>query len=250
MSLQEKPLIPLHIFQTWKTKMMTANMVDNVVKLKKMNPQFKHFLFDDKDCRGFIRRYFKPDVLHAYDHLIPGAYKADLWRYCVLYIHGGIYLDIKYKCVNGFRLIALTEKEHFPCDVPFDEIYTGFKGCWNGLLVSLPRNEILFQAIRNIVDNVKHCFLGKSPLEPTGPILLGAFFSKEEKDKAEVKRYMGKDYNGASFHGIPILTEYKEYRAEQSMNPPTKPNDFSMMVKSINTPHYTELWARRAVYLK
>ena len=24
-----------------------------------------------------------------------GAHKADLWRYCVLYIHGGVYMDIE-----------------------------------------------------------------------------------------------------------------------------------------------------------
>jgi len=26
--------------------------------------------------------------------LIPGAYKADLFRYCVLLIHGGVYADV------------------------------------------------------------------------------------------------------------------------------------------------------------
>ena len=35
------------------------------------------------------------DVLNAYDSLIPGAYKADLFRYLVLYREGGVYLDCK-----------------------------------------------------------------------------------------------------------------------------------------------------------
>ena len=56
-----------------------------------------HYLFHDQDCRSFIEREYPPDVLMAYDRLIPTAFKADLWRYCVLYKYGGAYLDVKYK---------------------------------------------------------------------------------------------------------------------------------------------------------
>ena len=52
-----------------------------ILKIKNLNPKFNYFLFDDNDCREFIRLNFRPDVLNAYDRLIPGAYKADLWRY-------------------------------------------------------------------------------------------------------------------------------------------------------------------------
>ena len=54
-----------------------------------------HYLFNDADCRAFIMNQYPPDVLMAYDRLIPTAFKADLWRYCVLYKYGGVYLDIK-----------------------------------------------------------------------------------------------------------------------------------------------------------
>ena len=56
-----------------------------------------HYLFHDQDCRAFIESEYPPDVLMAYDRLIPTAFKADLWRYCVLYKYGGAYLDVKYK---------------------------------------------------------------------------------------------------------------------------------------------------------
>lgn len=32
-------------------------------------------------------------VLAAYDKLIPGAFKADFFRYIILYVHGGCYFD-------------------------------------------------------------------------------------------------------------------------------------------------------------
>jgi hypothetical protein len=55
-----------------------------------------HYLFCDADCREFIKNEYPPDVLMAYDRLIPTAFKADLWRYCVLYKYGGVYLDVKW----------------------------------------------------------------------------------------------------------------------------------------------------------
>ena len=68
--------------------------IDN---LQTCNPELEYFLFDDNDCIEFIKTHFENDVVDAYYRLIPGAYKADLWRYCVMYIEGGIYIDIKYK---------------------------------------------------------------------------------------------------------------------------------------------------------
>lgn len=228
-------IIPLRIYQTWETKEMPEKMRENVERLKERNPAFQHFLFDKDDRRAFIQRYFPGRILEAYDSLIPGAYQADLWRYCVLYINGGIYLDIKFRCVHGFRLIALTEREHFPCDVPPGEPeYQNepYKGVWNGLLVCLPGNDRLMQAIHNICYNVKHRFYGKSSLSPTGPFLIGKYVPLEEKKNARVKRFMGEKFNGASLCGVPILTEYNEYRSEQNAT----------------TTHYNILWSQRKVY--
>ena len=60
-----------------------------------------YYLYNDADCRAFIQSAFPPDVVAAYDRLIPTAFKADLWRYCVLYKFGGVYLDIKYRWGGG-----------------------------------------------------------------------------------------------------------------------------------------------------
>ena len=109
-------LIPLNIFQTWYTLDLPENMRRNIDLLKQNNPEFKHYLYDDEMCRNFIKENFNNDTLWAFDKLRPGAYKADLWRYCVLYIHGGIYLDIKFRSLNNFRLIELTDKEYWVKD--------------------------------------------------------------------------------------------------------------------------------------
>lgn len=118
-NINDNQPIPYNIFQTWhNTDNLPPNMQACVDLVKKTNPEFQHFLFDDDDCRQFIAQHFDADVVDAYECLNPGAYKADLWRYCVLYIKGGVYMDIKLCPIRGFPLKQLMHKEHFVLDRP------------------------------------------------------------------------------------------------------------------------------------
>ena len=40
-------------------------------------------------CRNFIKKHFSRDVSYAFDKINPGAFKSDLWRYCIIYKNGG-----------------------------------------------------------------------------------------------------------------------------------------------------------------
>ena len=226
-------IVPLKVYQTWSSKFIPPGMAQTLISNQKQNPRFQFVLYDDNDCREFIKKYFREDVLITYDKLIPGAYKADLWRYCVLFINGGIYMDIKFKCVNGFKLIRLTEREHFPTDVTISEYPNEEnKAVYNGFMVAKAGNPKLLQAINKIVENVKNNYYGNSPLDVTGPILFGQFFDYEEKKKSITRRYVGINGNGVSLQGILILDEYKNYRKEQ---------------KNIGT-HYNEYWKNKNIY--
>eukprot|EP00966_Prymnesium_polylepis_P198981 4611101-Prymnesium_polylepis.1 len=43
---------------------------------------------------GFMRRHFRPSVYRAFSSLALGVARADLWRYCVLFACGGVYVDL------------------------------------------------------------------------------------------------------------------------------------------------------------
>jgi mannosyltransferase OCH1-like enzyme len=74
----ENKIIPLNIFTNWNTKDLQGNMKINYELLKKSNPEFNHYLYDENECRMFIKKYYQNDVLQAFDKLVPGSYKADL----------------------------------------------------------------------------------------------------------------------------------------------------------------------------
>ena len=66
-------LIPKKIYQTWHSTNIPIGMYKSIVHLKKINPEFEYYLFNDNDCRKFIRKHYGISVLKAFDRLIPGA---------------------------------------------------------------------------------------------------------------------------------------------------------------------------------
>jgi mannosyltransferase OCH1-like enzyme len=223
------PVIPLNIYQTWHTKNLPPLMKNAVNKIIYNNPRFNYQLFDDDDCRNFIKDNFDINVLNAFDSLIPGAYKADLWRYCILYKNGGVYLDIKYAPVNGFKFINLMEKEHWVLDMDKNGIY-------NALIVCKPNNEILLRAINKVVENVKNKFYGSNCLHPTGPIMLAEFFTQSDKNNFDMYHdiYQSIENRFVFFNGYIIFKNYNDYLNEQRNN------------EKIG--HYSGLWGSRNIY--
>lgn len=237
------PVIPLTIYQTWYTKDLPPHMKKNVKRLISHNPELSYQLYDDNDCREFIRLNFAPDVLHAYDMLIPGAYKADLWRYCILYKNGGMYMDIKLSCINGFKLIELCESEHYVLDRDIHAIFNTPTPIYNALMVCKKNNPFLLEAIHKIVKNVENKYYGFSALYPTGPGMLSELI-QETKIKGvnpnlniDIHHYY--DSTGLVYNDRFIMSlEYPDYRKEQEE-----------LNKKINKKYYLHHWLSGELYV-
>ena len=252
--MNQGTLIPLNIYQTWYTLDLLPDMKECVDLIKTTNPEFKYYLYDDKMCRQFINEHFTIDVVNAYDSLIPGAYKADLWRYCILYKYGGIYLDIKYKPMNNFKFITLTDKEYFVLDRPDGIILKNSWGLYNALMICLPSNPVLLRCIETIVYNVKNKIYGCNSLHPTGPALLGEIYFDSIEKINNIELIHNSVYtikinsNGISLPRIKYITKmniiyrntiilqnYSNYRKDQSKN---------------NKRSYGYLWEKKQIYLE
>jgi mannosyltransferase OCH1-like enzyme len=229
--------IPLNLFQTWYTKKLPLHMQKNVDKLRETNPEFKYHLYDDDDCRDFIDKYFDESVLNAYDRLVPGAYKADLWRYCVLYIHGGIYLDMKMRCVEDFKLIEIADKEHYVKDIQSTSIEPHSIGIYNAVMIQKKKNPFLMECIQQVVKNVNDNYYGFSPLYPTGPGMLGELYVKFKYDYRlpDLDIYHNNEGEKIVYNERMILEHYPEYRKEQ--------------LNHQKESHYSILWNEQSIYL-
>ena len=251
-------IIPLCIYQTWHTTNLPPKMREAVNMIKAHNPEFQHFLYDDNMCREFIKNNFPEDVLRAYDCLIPGAYKADLWRYCILYKKGGIYLDIRYIPFDNFKFLNLTKKEHFVIDLEtFDEnpnFYisemSGECGIYNALMVTLPGNKKLLNVIYQVVDNVKNKFYGKHALEPTGPKLLKKYFTDYEKINIELKHdfYNTDDDSNDNNKKNNFKEDNKIIKMNNSIILKCYHGYKEELIHFSNKTYYVELWEKKNIY--
>ena len=229
-SPMSKHTIPLNIFITYKTKNMQPDMINNIESLKKKNPEFKLYFYDDKMCEDFLKEFFNEDVLYCFKKLKPGAYKADLWRCCILYIYGGIYMDIKLNTVNNFKLIDLTDKEYFVIDTP---ACCGKMGIWNGLLVCNKNNNILKKTIDCILENVNNNKYCSDTLSVSGPNLIVDFFTKKQFNNLELKLKENREQIYICNGNNKLLESYYKYRKD---------------LQNDNYTTYSEYWVNRDIY--
>ena len=92
--------IPKLLIQTVGNKNTIHNKIYKNVKMYANN--YMHLIFDDDDCIQFFKKYKKyfPNNIILIFNKLKGAHKADLFRYCFLYVHGGIYIDIKTELIE------------------------------------------------------------------------------------------------------------------------------------------------------
>ncbi len=228
--LLEEPLNNIHtidikpsknnIYLTWETSNpneMPPKMKESIELLKKVNDDCTIYIFDKDQRLNFIKKYFKKEVVDAYNSLKPGAFKADLWRYCILYKFGGIYQDIKMQPINGFKYSELLKnnKEYYVRDYDISG-----RGIYNAVLICKPKNQILLKSINQIIENCKNKYYGKSTLYPTGPMLLKSYFTEKEIDDLEMYLDVEHDKDNNDIHIVifnnrPILKMYDGYRTDQ-----------------------------------
>lgn len=164
------------IFLTKNNQKLPDLLQDRVNLIKAFYPEMKHVLYDNDSLRNFIEENFDNDVLFSFDTLIPYAYKADLGRYCLLYIFGGWYFDISIKLVLKLNFNK-NIKSIFYRDMNFNNFNQfGSSSSYsvsNAIIYSQKNNEIFKLAIKKVVENSKKKFYGDNCLCPTGPFLLG-----------------------------------------------------------------------------
>lgn len=153
----------MNIFQIYHDKQLIPNFVEE--HIKKINPEYKYMLIDFNEGLKMIKNDFKDEtikakILFCINNYPRYCHKSDLLRYCLLYMYGGIYLDVDLKPLIPFN-------EMIPNDIDF---LTSFGRAGNpyfinniqvypvtsnGILKSESKNPILMDLIKNIISNGK-----------------------------------------------------------------------------------------------
>lgn len=110
--------IPRVIHQTYSAPFdtMPNEYKEQAALVRAMNPEYAYRFYDERDCEAFIRSTYGADSehLHAYLSINPayGPARADLFRYMLLYEHGGVYLDVKSSTTVPLRDVIRSDDEY------------------------------------------------------------------------------------------------------------------------------------------
>lgn len=141
-----------------------------------MHPDWEYYLWSDADVPDFpfVNR-------ERFEKAVNVGEKADIFRYEILNLHGGLYVDTDFECIRSFDVL------HDTCD-----LYAGILGAYendqevyigNALIGSVPQHPILQACIKRIAEKAP----GKTPDEVqaiSGPgCFKWAFFKCRDKSK-------------------------------------------------------------------
>jgi len=146
--------IPRVIHQTCRSRDVPLGMFNAVGSWIERNPEYAHEFYDDArmsdfvagfDCTGFA--FDARDLAAAFARIRPGAGKADLFRYLLVYRVGGVYMDVDTFCVGRLgRFVG-----------PDDDVVSGIGGRGDlhqwGLVYS-PQHPFMQQVAELTVANI------------------------------------------------------------------------------------------------
>jgi len=225
----------LKIMQTSKSDIVTKKKFYSVQSILANAPDYEYCFYDDQKAKKFIDNEYEKVVGIAYDSLIPGAYKADLFRYCWLYVNGGIYFDCKMILFINLHSLVARSNELYVKDLPKNY-------CYNAMMICRKSNEVMRLAINQTVKNTIKCDKTKDTLSLTGPGLLGDVIdSVYNKDSPYKYCYFKKNPNNNFFIArindqdgkTVVICTYNGYYKEDNYQ---------------HTNHYGKLWENNTVF--
>eukprot|EP01038_Epipyxis_sp_PR26KG_P013504 gene13504-18118_t len=165
----------------------------HLLQLFKRNSHWNIYISDNNLKDLFMNEvFYNTSLLWAYNLINPtaGAAKADMWRYAVLWLYGGVYIDddsdiatpLDDVITQNDTLIIAYEKNGFNanrCYIPRHHLseFSYFRNktnkdihlfndhiILNWAIISAPKHPIIIHTISNIIEIIKHEFIQDSVL--------------------------------------------------------------------------------------
>lgn len=251
--------IPRLIFKTSHYKMsdIPREMMNALARTQGVNPTYSIFYFDDDDVSRCMED-FSPEVHELYKKLIPGAFKADFFRVCILYVYGGCYSDIGHVSLEPFDTICEDANLVLVNDC-LDDCKNAkyYIGIHNALMCTTPKQPYFKMSIDAISSQIREETYGENWFDITGPTILGKVFNCYFHGVCDnVNKKLLKP--GITTYGtckVKILSLYVPSFEEGYIKDNGKQviltkfdNYHSVMYASKNITRYNELWEQRRVY--
>jgi hypothetical protein len=231
------------IIQTSSENNMCRNKFYSISTILNNSPEFSYKFFNNNDLYQFVKDNYSSIVNDAIQNLRPGAYVADLFRYCYLYLHGGIYTDCKqilYIPMSKYIFGNMSDAIHTNGQLDLYVKDRPFNYAYNAVMVCDKLSNIQLECIRRSVWNIINNQYGHCALSVTGPNVLGDVIDQQINryiypyHNTVPKNALAKDsYITDSSGRIVIKNTYHGYYDEKQYT---------------YNGHYDLMWKTRAIY--
>jgi len=164
----EKPKVPKIIHQIWLGSEMPQELKKYTATWLQKHAKggWRYKLWTDKDVENF--NLYNKDI---FDRETNFGAKSDIFRYEILYRHGGVYVDTDFECLRALDLF----NHRYDFYVGIQPLDTQYLQLGIGLIGSAPGHPIL----KHSIETLRHSFdTHKGAPAKTGPIhLTRSFFA-------------------------------------------------------------------------
>lgn len=157
--------IPKVIYQTYSTTKIPWYAKWQIWYFRRKHRDYKYVFYTDTMINDFVKKNFNSNVYETYSKLQIGVAKADFFRYAILYVNGGIYLDLDSSIRSNLNnIIGTTETAIIAREKTNKHLYAQWA------LIYERQHPILKQTIGILLNNINNKKYPNDIISATGPL--------------------------------------------------------------------------------
>jgi len=225
LGIKSTSAIPRVVYQSWISREMAPKMRSNLDKWVEINDDYKFVFFNDIEQRNWMKQNCS-EYWPAWDDMQLPAARADLFRYCILHVNGGVWSDVDIEVIQPLHTFIPSAAELL---VVHDGGMSGDEFLYNAFLATVPKHPVLKRAMDIILEHYQ-IRLEKGAVYTTGPNVLWravnevigkvqpkGFAGFDEEHKIEYLSFDGKIIS-SSTSGSVLVGKYDGYLDDATMH--------------------------------
>lgn len=182
----KKDEAPKLIHQVWVSDFVPPEYWECSSSFRLLNPSWQVKIWADSAAKEFFIEFLE-EFRETYSALPPGVYRADFLRIAILYVFGGVYVDIDCECLERIdHLVTDYLPDGFDVALPRDHpvhekaFYNDEPRWMNDFMIARPGADFLRKILERIAGNVTSFEDFNHPFDHTGPDVIYQILNENE----------------------------------------------------------------------
>ena len=136
---------------------MPLTAILNIEALQKRNPEWRYTRYSDADVDAFVEAHAWPELLEQYKRLTTPITRIDVFKYLLIYVRGGLYLDFKSTIIHPLDLVLVPDDSYILSQWtdPLSREYSNLDEYMQWFLIGEAGHPFLKAVLDDIVINIR-----------------------------------------------------------------------------------------------